>query len=139
MAGSYWQVLCCMVLIVASTSVTDAQGPASSDEVVLITGATGKTGTLLYNSLVKAGHTVRGLVRSLDKAKQVLNCTSCDGSDGIYVGDVTDESTLEAPMDGARCLVLLCRERYFLYVPRYILGDITRDRIICPYIDVRRL
>uniref|UniRef100_A0A7S0MS38 NAD(P)-binding domain-containing protein n=1 Tax=Pyramimonas obovata TaxID=1411642 RepID=A0A7S0MS38_9CHLO len=109
MAGSYWRVLFSIVLVLShhSFSVTSALDPSHGDEVTLITGATGKTGALLYNSLVKAGHTVRGLVRSLEKAKEVLNCTSCDSTDGVYVGDVTDESTLEAPMEGVTRLVIL--------------------------------
>ena len=85
-----------LLVLIASNSGARASG----DEVVLITGATGRTGALVYNLLKKDGYTVRGIVRSVDKAKEVLHCSSCDNSDGIYVGDVTDETTLTTPMEG---------------------------------------
>jgi len=59
------------------------------ENVVLITGATGRTGSLLYSNLVEKGVSVRALVRSVDKARDVLGCDSCDSSEGIFVGDVT--------------------------------------------------
>jgi uncharacterized protein YbjT (DUF2867 family) len=67
---------------------------------VVVTGATGGTGQLLYAQLkadTRIGE-VRGLVHSSsnakEKAKKALNCSACDASEGIYYGDVTNVSTL---------------------------------------------
>ena len=76
-------------------------------EVVLVTGATGRTGQILYASLRDAGYAVRALVRTQSKAQEVLNCGACAEADGVFVGDVTDLSSLAAPMAGADVLVIL--------------------------------
>jgi len=74
----------------------------ASSRTVVVTGATGGTGSLIYKKLkATAGVEVRALVTSLAKAKTVLNCTACDASEGIYLGDVTDKSTLIDLMTGA--------------------------------------
>lgn len=74
---------------------------------VLVTGATGRTGSAAYRLLKSQGVEVRALVRNVTKAQELLGCTACDESDGIYVGDVTSPSTLDAPMSGASGLVIL--------------------------------
>jgi len=102
MARNYF-VHALLLVLIAPTSGARTSG----DEVVMITGATGRTGALVYNLLKKDGYTVRGIVRSVDKAKEVLDCSSCDTSDGIYVGDVTDETTLTTPMEGVTRLIIL--------------------------------
>lgn len=74
---------------------------------VLVTGATGRMGSLIYKKLQesKLGQ-VRALTHSADKARSVLGCDKCDESEGIYVGDVTDASTLGAAFKGAYTLVI---------------------------------
>ena len=62
---------------------------------VLVTGATGRTGSLLYKELQNRGLTVRAFVRDPEKAREVLGCNACDETEGIYVGDVTDPQSLE--------------------------------------------
>lgn len=74
---------------------------------VVITGATGHTGALTYNLLKERGVQVRGLIRNATKAKEVLGCTKCDESEGIFVGDVTKPETLQGVMQGADALVIL--------------------------------
>jgi len=75
---------------------------SESKGTVLVTGATGRTGALLYKELQKRGETVRAFVRDPNKAKQVLGCQACDESEGIYVGDVTDPENLQRAMaDGS--------------------------------------
>lgn len=70
---------------------------ASSQRTVLVTGAGGRTGSTLYH-LLKASPDVRtrALVRNIDSAKKYLNCSKCDASEGIYVGDVTNITSLKA-------------------------------------------
>merc|ERR1712032_103603 len=66
----------------------------------------GRTGKILYAQLkarkdiaeVKAF--VFASADAKDNAHKALNCTKCDASEGIFYGDVTDPSTLEAPMAG---------------------------------------
>lgn len=77
-----------------------------SNRTVVITGATGRTGSLTYLLLKKAGVNVRGLVRNTTKAQQVLGCTKCDESDGIFVGDITKQESMVPAMTGADGLVI---------------------------------
>lgn len=75
---------------------------------VLVTGATGRTGSLIYLGL-KSAHPsmdVRALVRSVEKARRILGCDLCNASEGIYVGDVTNETTLMTPARGISTLVI---------------------------------
>jgi hypothetical protein len=77
---------------------------------VLITGATGRTGSSLYHMLRRRQDPqliVRGLVRNVTKAKDVLGCSKCDTSEGIYVGDVTQPSTLPPSFRDVDVLVIL--------------------------------
>jgi len=61
-------------------------------QIVLITGATGRTGSRLYHQLKEDNKVreVRVFVRDVDKARDVLGCEKCDISEGIYIGDVTE-------------------------------------------------
>ena len=76
------------------------QSPASAAQSVLVTGAAGKTGSIIYKSLKAKGVNVKASVYSLSEAKASLGCTKCDPSEGIYVGDVTQPETLTAAMEG---------------------------------------
>jgi len=75
---------------------------ATSPPRVIVTGATGRTGSALYAKLKADPRVaeVRALVRNVTKAKAVLNCSACDASEGIYTGDVTDARSLAAAMTG---------------------------------------
>jgi len=79
---------------------------ASSAPVVLVTGATGRTGMLVYNMLKEQGVGVRGLVRNVTKARELLKCDKCDAAEGIFVGDVTKKETLSAAMEGVTALAI---------------------------------
>jgi len=72
-------------------------GAANLNDVVLVTGATGRTGSKLYHELKhhRGVKDVRAFVRDADKAREVLGCEKCDESEGIYVGDVTNIEDLE--------------------------------------------
>lgn len=69
---------------------------------VVVTGATGRTGSVLYHLLKSSPSIgeVKALVTDASKAKQYLNCTKCDASEGIFIGDVTKPSTLTAAFTG---------------------------------------
>mmetsp|Transcript_15635 Transcript_15635/g.43735 ORF Transcript_15635/g.43735 Transcript_15635/m.43735 type:complete len:298 (+) Transcript_15635:91-984(+) len=74
---------------------------------VLVTGATGRTGSLLYESLKSHGLEVKALVRNATKARERLSCGACGTEDGIFVGDVTDPSSMTASFHGVKQLVIL--------------------------------
>jgi uncharacterized protein YbjT (DUF2867 family) len=81
---------------------------ASPPGAVLITGATGRTGSALYHQLRGAGAPkVRALIRNVTKARARLGCDRCDASEGIYVGDVTDPGSLVEAFDGVETAVIL--------------------------------
>ena len=62
---------------------------------------------LLYKRLVAAGTvSVRAYVRDADKARKVLGCHKCDASEGIFVGNVSDEVSLRAATLGARAVLI---------------------------------
>lgn len=67
-----------------------------------MTGAAGRTGSLVYRQLKAAGVEVRALVRNASKAKAALGCDKCDASEGVFVGDVTAPETLGAAFSGVR-------------------------------------
>lgn len=91
------------LIVVASTLAVFAQG---ANRTVLVTGATGRSGSAIYLLLKNAGVNVRGLVRNTSKAREYLGCTKCDKSEGIFVGDITKPDSLTPAMTGADGLVI---------------------------------
>lgn len=69
---------------------------------VLVTGATGKIGSLLVPKLKAAGADVRALVRSTEKGKAAKD----EGAE-IVLGDFDQPDTLKAAMQGVDTLVLI--------------------------------
>eukprot|EP00546_Thalassionema_frauenfeldii_P004139 CAMPEP_0178926264 /NCGR_PEP_ID=MMETSP0786-20121207/18426_1 /TAXON_ID=186022 /ORGANISM="Thalassionema frauenfeldii, Strain CCMP 1798" /LENGTH=302 /DNA_ID=CAMNT_0020601347 /DNA_START=58 /DNA_END=966 /DNA_ORIENTATION=+ len=79
----------------------------TSDGTVLVTGATGRTGSFLYHELKRRGVSdLRAFVRNADKAREVLGCIACDETEGIYVGDVTQPQDLKRAMAGVKTLAI---------------------------------
>merc|ERR550514_1650681 len=76
------------------------------NRTVVVTGATGRSGSSIYLLLKKAGVNVRGLVRNTSKARQYLGCSKCDESEGIFVGDITKPESMGPAMAGADGLVI---------------------------------
>ena len=101
-----------MLALLTLTTVIPSFAPAKDQAKlsVLVTGAAGRTGELLY-AYLKADPRI-GQVRALvygsgtgspaerQKAKAALNCSACDASEGIFYGDVTVPSSLTAAFDG---------------------------------------
>ena len=70
--------------------------------IVLVTGATGRTGSGLYKMLRSdTSYRVRAFVRSASKAKSVLGCKRCDESEGIFIGTLNDTAALTRAAAGA--------------------------------------
>merc|ERR1719201_3260319 len=89
------------LLAVAGLGLATAESPT-----VLVTGATGRTGALLYSWLKENHVPVRAFVRNATKARAVLGCSKCDETEGIFVGDVTKKETLLPAMRGATALAI---------------------------------
>ena len=49
---------------------------------------------------------VRGFVRSLEKARKVLQCQKCDETEGIYIGNVSDVAALTHAAAGAQAVAI---------------------------------
>jgi len=80
---------------------------AGDQQTVVVTGATGKTGSLVYKRLKSDGSfNVRAFVRNSTKAKAILGCSKCDESEGVFVGDLTKPSSVAPVMKGADVLVI---------------------------------
>jgi len=80
----------------------------AASTTVMITGATGRSGSLVYEALKKddPSLSLRAFVRNATKAGKVLGCSKCDESEGIFVGDLNKPETLTAGMKGADVLVI---------------------------------
>ena len=75
---------------------------------VLITGATGRLGALLYQQ-AKADPrigAVRAFVTNATKARAALGCQKCDPSEGIFVGDVRNQLALNAAAKGVDAILV---------------------------------
>jgi len=93
-----------------------------ASRTVLVTGATGHTGSTVYLALKSQGVTVHGLVRNVTKARDLLKCGACNASDGIFVGDITKPETLAAAMAGADTLVITTGPAYHCKIPAIYIG-----------------
>merc|ERR1711988_1786383 len=89
-----------ITILFALAIFTDAQ------ETILVTGATGRTGSLAYFQLKAAGFNVRALVLNASNAAGILHCGNCAEKDGIFVGDVTAPATLIPAMANVTRLVI---------------------------------
>jgi uncharacterized protein YbjT (DUF2867 family) len=73
---------------------------AAGADLVLVAGATGRTGQQVVRELTAAGFKVRALVRDADRARPVLG----DRVD-YAVGDVRQRATIDAAMPGVRYVI----------------------------------
>jgi uncharacterized protein YbjT (DUF2867 family) len=70
---------------------------------VLVTGATGKTGSIVYNKLQQDRRfKVRGFARSPEKAQELF-----DSTDNFYFGDIKDKDSLQQAVKDCQALVIL--------------------------------
>lgn len=71
---------------------------------VLVTGATGRTGSLVVRKLQQHPNQfiVRGFARNREKVEQVFGTT-----EGFYFGDIRDSSALTSALEGCQALVIL--------------------------------
>jgi len=94
----------------------------AESRTVVVTGATGRTGSSVYLALKAQGVDVRGLVRDTQKAHDRLGCDKCDESEGIFVGDIKDASSMSGLMEGADGLVIATAPAYKCTLPDVYVG-----------------
>ncbi len=74
--------------------------PISAAELILVAGATGRTGAEIVRELQVAGYRVRAFVRDMERAREKL------GDDVEYaLGDVRDRATIDGALDGVGALI----------------------------------
>jgi uncharacterized protein YbjT (DUF2867 family) len=99
-------VLCFLGLVLLVPAMADNTASAdqireASDDLVLVAGATGRTGRELVSVLLAEGYRVRAFVRNLDTARPKL------GPDVEYaVGDVRQRETIDAALDGVTAMIV---------------------------------
>jgi len=83
--------------------------PSLSSESVLVVGATGRTGRILYNQLAQSqDFNVRGTYyRNITNAREVLHCGACTQAEGIFQVDVTDPLSLTAAFTGVKRVAIV--------------------------------
>ncbi|RAL39305.1 hypothetical protein DM860_002838 [Cuscuta australis] len=76
---------------------------ADGKRTVLVTGAGGRTGKIVYKKLKESSeeYIARGLVRS-EESKE-----SIGGGDDVYISDIRDAESLVAPVHGVDALIIL--------------------------------
>ncbi len=74
--------------------------------IIAVTGCTGFVGRALVRELLGRGHAVRGLIRSVDKARQVFGARPPAGL-SFVTGDVGDARALDALVSGCHAAVNL--------------------------------
>ena len=78
-----------------------------SDALILVTGATGKTGAPVVQQLIERGFPVRALVRRLDERATRLEQLGAE----VVVGDFMELASMRRAMDGVERV-------YFVYPPQ---------------------
>eukprot|EP00933_Yihiella_yeosuensis_P070567 TRINITY_DN7868_c0_g1_i1.p1 TRINITY_DN7868_c0_g1~~TRINITY_DN7868_c0_g1_i1.p1 ORF type:complete len:293 (+),score=75.52 TRINITY_DN7868_c0_g1_i1:149-1027(+) len=95
------------VAVAVLSGLLFGQEVAAEKRTVVVSGATGRTGNLLYKRLKAENQwNVRAFVRNATKAKDELGCNACDESEGVFIGDVTDVASMSKVMKGADILAI---------------------------------
>jgi uncharacterized protein YbjT (DUF2867 family) len=110
--------LICLMGLFATTTVTAVFGLSSNGgpppplQKVLVTGAAGRTGQLVFGALLEDSRfEAKALVRSEKSGKKLIKVVPATGLDQIVVCDVTTlgdehESTTPAGLDGCKAMII---------------------------------
>ena len=72
--------------------------------MILVTGASGKTGRAIIRALVAKGQQVRAMVRRVEQARP----TESLGAREVVIGELRDEATLRQAAQGVRAIYHIC-------------------------------
>jgi uncharacterized protein YbjT (DUF2867 family) len=86
-----------LVLLLA---IGHSKSSANDNELVLVAGATGRTGQATISELTRKGYRVRAFVRDIDSAKEKLGIQI-----EFAVGDVRDRESIDAAMHGVSAVI----------------------------------
>ncbi|KAL2509433.1 Uncharacterized protein Fot_33080 [Forsythia ovata] len=75
----------------------------SNKSTVLVTGAGGRTGQIVYKKLKERSdqYTARGLVRTQESKEKI------GGADDVWIGDIRDEESIVPAIQGIDALIIL--------------------------------
>lgn len=79
---------------------SDGQEASEDKGLVLVAGATGRTGRETVNELLSEGYRVRAFVRNLDTAREKLG-----GDIDLAEGDVRNRESIDAALDGVSAVI----------------------------------
>ena len=79
---------------------SDSEEAAANKGLVLVAGATGRTGRETVNELLSNGYKVRAFVRNIDSAREKLSADI-----EFAEGDVRDRESIDAALDGVSAVV----------------------------------
>lgn len=100
------QFTTCLIALMFSVSTfanhheSDGQEANADKGLVLVAGATGRTGRETVRELLSKGYKVRAFVRNLDSAREKL-----DANIEFAVGDVRNRESIDAALDGVTAVV----------------------------------
>jgi uncharacterized protein YbjT (DUF2867 family) len=100
------QITLCVVALMFSVSTlanhheSDDREADADKGLVLVAGATGRTGREIVSELLSKGYRVRAFVRNLDSAHEKLSADI-----EFAVGDVRNRESIEAALDGVTAVV----------------------------------
>ncbi|XP_062095604.1 uncharacterized protein At5g02240 [Humulus lupulus] len=84
-----------------SAAMADSSSPPATS-TVLVTGAGGRTGQIVYKKLKESSlYVARGLVRTQESKESI------GGADDLYVGDIRDEASIVPALQGVDALIIL--------------------------------
>jgi len=97
----FFIVVTCAVMVSPAYG-DDSEAPVAqpAGDIVLVAGATGRTGSFVVSELLANGYRVRAFVRNADDAREKL------GAEIDYaVGDVRQRETIDAALDGTTAII----------------------------------
>lgn len=101
--------LLCLTLFLNNVLALTASGPALPPSQVLVTGASGRTGQLVFDALLRDPRFApKALVRSERSARKLKKAVPATGLDQIVICDVTTDLTKDPPsgLEGCRAMVI---------------------------------
>jgi uncharacterized protein YbjT (DUF2867 family) len=85
---------------VAQEGVADEAALKTDGELILVAGATGRTGKLVVSELLSNGYRVRAFVRNADEAREKI-----DADIDFAVGDVRERESIDSSLDGVSAII----------------------------------
>ena len=82
---------------------------ALTSDVVVVSGATNRTGSLINMDLNEQNANVRGFTRNVTKTRERLGCAACDAFEGIVAGEVKGTSSPIALMEVVHSFIIAMR------------------------------